>query len=386
MANDEDAPREYVEYFKQYNLMLGKRLGCGSSGNVYRATQPKLARELAIKFFDHPSRKSDAVGRKRFEREAKLLAKSQHPAIPFVLSCGNATLTGVSVPYIIMQFIDGHGLDEIISNGKQNPKTATSYVKQVLGALACVHQNSIVHRDVKPENILVSKAGHCYLIDFSIGVSLSPAPGLTRITDGKRTPATWLYAAPEQISGKDVDRRADLYSLGLVLFELLVGRRISRPELVEADLLQLSPFFRELLRKACHSEPTKRFQGANEFRVELERLEVAGVDRVEPGDALCLNVRCPTTRWGKGGWYEGPGIIRSTHKPFCGACGSRLAYPCERCGAEFKNSQYCADCGNQNYDFVWCDKCGTLLNRKDRYKNTAEEGCSNCPADDGIPF
>ncbi len=227
MANDAEAPREYIEYFKQHNLILGKRLGRGASGNVYLATQPKLARELAIKFFDHPSRKSDAVGRKRFEREAKLLAKSQHPSIPFVLSCGNATLVNVSIPYIIMQFIDGHGLDAVIGNGKQNPKTATSYVKQILGALACVHQNNIVHRDVKPENVLVSKTGHCYLIDFSIGVSLSPAPGLTRITGDKRTPGTWVYAAPEQISGREVDRRADLFCWGLFFLSCSLGAELA---------------------------------------------------------------------------------------------------------------------------------------------------------------
>jgi serine/threonine protein kinase len=385
MANDE-APREYVECFKQYKLVLGKRLGSGASGNVYRATQPKLARELAVKFFDHPSRRTDADGRKRFEREAKLLAKSQHPSIPFVLTYGTASLANIPTPYIIMQFIDGHGLDEIISKGKQSPKTAASYVKQILGALTCVHQNNIVHRDVKPENILVSKSGHCYLIDFSIGVSLIPAPGLTRVTGGKRIPATWLYAAPEQILGKEADHRSDLFSLGLVLFELLVGRRVSRPELIEADLTQLSPFFRELLRKACHPEPMERFQSANDFRVELERLEVAGVERVEPSDALCLNARCANTRWGKNGWYEGPGIIINTNKPFCGGCGHRLTYPCERCGAEFNNSQFCADCGNKNYDLASCEKCGTLLNKRDRYSNTAEEGCSNCRSDDSIPF
>jgi serine/threonine protein kinase len=381
-----EAPHEYVEFFKKYNLVLGKRIGSGASGNVYQATQPRLARELAIKLFDHPSRKSDAIGRKRFEREAKLLAKSQHPSIPFVLSCGNATLASTSIPYIVMQLVDGHDLGKIISNGKQQPKTVISHIKQILGALACVHQNSIIHRDIKPENILVSKAGHCYLIDFSIGVSLSHAPGLTRITGDSKTPGTWVYAAPEQVSGGEVDIRADLFSLGLVLFELLVGRRINRPELMETDLSQLSPFFRDLLRKACHSDPTKRFQSAIEFRTELEHLDVAGVERVEPGDALCLNVRCPTTRWGKRGWYEGPGIIRNTHKPFCGSCGNKLVYPCERCGAEFNNNQYCADCGNQNYDLARCNKCGTHMNMKDRDRNTSEDGCSNCPSDDDIPF
>jgi serine/threonine protein kinase len=386
MAKNQEAPLEYVEHFKQYNLVLGHRLGSGASGNVYRATQPRLARELAIKFFDHPGSRADDVSRKRFEREAKLLAKAQHPSIPFVLSSGNVPMKEASVPYIIMQFIDGNGLDAIIMKGGLKPQVIASYMKQILGALSCVHQNDIVHRDVKPENILVSSAGHCYLIDFSIGVSLTPAPGLTRVTGGKRTPGTWVYAAPEQIAGKEVDHRVDIFSLGLVLFEMLTGRRVVKPELEESDLSQLSPAFRELLRKACSLDPGKRFQSTNEFRAALERLELAGVERTEPRDAICVNFRCPDTRWGRSGWYEGPNVVAKTAKSFCRSCGSGLVYPCERCGVDFNGSQYCADCGNKHYEKPWCGKCGTLLTRKDRYKNTAEEGCSNCPTDDDIPF
>ncbi|MDC0712735.1 protein kinase [Stigmatella sp. ncwal1] len=396
MTSNDEAPEEYVEHFKRHNLSIGRRIGSGASGSVYRANQPKLGRDLAIKLFDHTSGKSDTLSRKRFEREARLLAKAQHPSIPFVLSCGDVPCSsGNSTPYIIMQLIEGNRLDAIIAKERSTPKTAIFYMKQILAALACAHQHNIIHRDVKPENILVSNAGsgHCYLIDFSVGVSLVSTPGLTRVTGDKRPPGTWLYAAPEQLEGKEVDQRADLFSAGLVLFELLTGRRITKPELSEVELSLLSPSLKPLLQKACHPNLPQRFQSANDFRAELERLEFAGIslefagiNRVTSRDALCLNFRCPGTRWGMKGWYEGPNIIIDTTKSFCKDCGNSLVYPCAHCGAPFSDSQYCPDCGHTHYEKPFCEKCFTILNKRDRYTNTVKNGCASCKADDDIPF
>jgi len=383
----DDAPREYIEYFKPLNLVLGARLGSGASGNVYRATQTRLGREVAIKFFDHPGVRDDNVSKKRFEREAKLLAKAQHPSIPFVLSFGTMPAgTGEAIPYIVMQFIDGYRMDSIIHKGQHSPSAAFSYAKQILSALSCVHQNNIVHRDVKPENVIVDRSGHCYLIDFSIGVSLSATPGFTRVTGDNKTPGTWFYAPPEQLAGREADHRSDIFSTGLVIFELLTGRRVARPELSESELSQIPPVPRELLRKACHPDPDSRFQSADDFRVELGRLEHAGIGRGEPRDALCLKLSCRGTQWDRNGYYSGPHIEEGTTKSFCQYSGSSLTFPCTKCGAPFNNSQYCADCGNKHYELPWCEKCGSLLRKQDRYKDTGTEGCSSCPSDDDIPF
>lgn len=381
------APHEYVTYFEERNIVLGTRLGSGASGNVYRATQTRLRRDIAIKFFDHPKSRSDAASRTRFEHEAKLLAIAQHPSIPFVLSAGSMPMNNeLPIPYIIMQFIDGGGLDTVIKKGPSTPQAAAAHMKQVLAALSCAHRHGIVHRDVKPENILLSTQGHCYLIDFSIGVSLKPVQGLTRITGDRRTPGTVEYSSPEQLAGGDVNERSDLFSAGLVLFELLAGRRVTKPELTDADLSQLPPAARDLLRRACHRSPDKRFQTANEFLGELMRLEMPGINRSEPRDALCLNIACPGTRWTKGGYYVGPFVLNGTTKNFCKRCSSSLAYPCENCGADFNHAQYCEDCGNQHYFAHVCEKCGNSITQRDASRNTAVDGCSRCPTDDDIPF
>ena len=238
IAPDALPPREYVEYFKSINLAMGPRLGVGGSGNVYRATQTRLGRDLAVKLFDHPRLRSDLNGRKRLAHEARMLAIAQHPAIPFVISSGEMPMPGEeTIPFIIMQLIEGVSLETVVQKGQSTPQVAASYMKQVLAALSCAHAHRLVHRDVKPANILLSKDGNCYLIDFSIGVSLAPVPGLTRITGEGRHPATWRYASPEQSEGREVDHRTDLYSAGLVLFELLAGRHVKTPEISAADLV-----------------------------------------------------------------------------------------------------------------------------------------------------
>ncbi len=379
-------PREYVEFFKSINLVLGPRLGVGGSGNVYRATQTRLGRDLAIKLFDHQRIRSDPNGRKRFEHEARMLAIVQHPSIPFVISSGEMPMRGEApIPYIIMQFIDGTSIEAVVGKGRSAPQLAASYMKQVLAALSCAHAHRLVHRDVKPANILLSKDGHCYLIDFSIGVSLASIPGLTRITGEGRSPATWRYASPEQLDEGDVDHRTDLYSAGLVLFELLAGRHVSMPELSAADMLQLPPVAKDLLRKACHPDPDQRFQTAKEFLGALNRLETPGINRSEPRDALCLNPGC--ANWNqRTGAYAGPLIIEATTKSYCKDCRSPLIYPCEQCGADFNNAQFCEDCGHQHHTIPKCIKCGNSLTMKDAHRDTASTGCSRCPSDDDIPF
>lgn len=383
----DDAPREYVDYFKSLNLLLGARLGSGASGNVYRASQARLGRDVAVKFFDHPGVGDDDVNRKRFEREAKLLAQVQHPSIPYVLSCGKMVLSSKNeVPYIVMQFIDGQRMDAVIHKGRVGVDVASSFGKQILGALSCVHRGKIVHRDVKPENIMLDRSGHCYLIDFSIGVSLSRSPGLTRVTGDGKTPGTWIYASPEQLAGREVDHRTDLFSLGLVLFELLTGRRVGRPGLSELDLAQVPPVMREVLRRACRMELGERFQSADEFRTELARFEQAGVEWGEPRDALCLSVLCPGTRWDRNGYYSGPHVVAGTEKAYCQHSGHPLVFPCVKCGVPYNGSQFCADCGSAHYEVPVCGRCGVVLRRQDRQTNTGVDGCAGCSSDDDIPF
>jgi eukaryotic-like serine/threonine-protein kinase len=214
---------EYKEAFQAKGFDLQRQIGSGLSGSVFKATQRSLGRHVAIKVFDNPLSETDTA--LPIQREARLLARIAHPSIPVVLTRGELTINGKNVPYTIMQFIDGIELREIIENERRIELTrAVGIASQVLAALGAAHTQQIVHRDVKPANIMVHRlTSDVHLIDFSIGFSLVPATGLTRVTEAKGQPGSYEYMAPEQKEGLEVDHRADIYSLGIVLFEMLIG-------------------------------------------------------------------------------------------------------------------------------------------------------------------
>src|SRR5262249_26241483 len=152
--------------------------------------------------FDHPLTTADAAQRKRFEREGGLLACVDHPSVPVVLTRGLIEAPTRNIPYIAMQFVDGSTLESILGAKRRlDLPEAARVLTHVLGGLGAAHRRKIVHRDVKPSNVLVQPDGHCYLIDFSIGVSLDAPPGLTRVTKEGGQPGTHIYMSPEQKAG-----------------------------------------------------------------------------------------------------------------------------------------------------------------------------------------
>ncbi|ATB32668.1 serine/threonine protein kinase [Melittangium boletus] len=388
-----EIPAGYVSHFEKRGFVLEGRLGSGASGNVFRATQRSLGRTVAIKICDHPHGRQNTGIRKRFEREAQILAKLTHPSIPYVITNGQLPTTqDASIPYTVLQFIDGSNLESLLkTQHRLKPRSAVQYMAQVLSALDCAHKQQIVHRDVKPSNILVLPSGHCYLIDFSIGVALEPSPGLTRITGDGRSPATADYASPEQIAGKKVDSRTDVYSAGVVLFEMLTGHFRVKPDLLDEQLRQVPAVLRTAIRRACHPKPGERFQSADEFRQTLLRFEANPVEQAQarPTTALCVNHLCPDAQWlyGERGtqYYKGPRIIEESVASYCSKCGKDLEYPCQKCGHPFEGDQFCAVCGNEMYSIPACGRCGALLARSEIGTDTEKNGCSQCD-DEGIPF
>lgn len=372
-------PKEYVEAFSK-SFLLEARVGSGLSGTVYRATQQALGRPVAIKVFDNPISEKNPALRKRFLREAQLLARVVHPSIPVVLTCGEAPISGRKVPYTVMQFIDGVSLFDIIEKERRlDLPRAVGVASQVLGALGAAHNKKIIHRDVKPANIMVLPAnGHVYLIDFSIGVSLDIAPGLTRVTDERGQPGTYEYMAPEQEKGREVDQRADIYSLGIVLFEMLTGHPRVNLNTLDADLNHIPSDARAIVRKACGASPDDRFENTEAFQRALMPFGTALRARDQPGIALCQNTKCPKAQWTQNGYYEGPRIMRDTKDNHCDACGSDLVYPCEKCGRPFAENRFCGNCGTKLYDVPECQQCGSWLTRKDMGTDSAASGCEKC--------
>jgi serine/threonine protein kinase len=392
-------PEGYVEPFESKGFTLLASIGSGLSGTVFRARQKSLERDVAIKVFDNPMSAPDSALRKRFVREGQLLARIAHPSIPVVLTRGSVVINSADIPYTALQLIDGTGLDKIIeAEGRLAAHKAVDIAAQILAALSAAHMVKIVHRDVKPSNVLVhGTSGHVWLIDFSIGVSLDAAPGLTRVTNDGGQPGTLDYMAPEQRGSGDVDHRADIYAAGVVLFEMLAGHARLRLDALESALVGVSVELRQIIQRACQPEREQRFDTAEAFGRALAALGPTLRNREQPATALCTNVKCPEAQWTQNGYYEGPRIVRDTTDNCCQACGTSLVYPCERCGRPFSDSRFCGDCGNQQYEVPECRQCGSWLTLVDMGADTAANGCGKCrwkkeqarrfEADDGnIPF
>lgn len=247
---------------KLYDLgfEINEELGRGAFGSVYVATQRKLDRRVAVKVINSLAARQPK-DRKRFQREALLLAKVAHPGIPYVLTKGLVEDT----PYFVMQYIEGQPLDRVIRETQRiDVPRAVAICRDVLSALSAAHDASVIHRDVKPDNILIG-ASRAYVIDFSLGFCQEYGPGLSRMTvdRGLGVPD---YASPEQKQdAKTVDHRTDLYSVGVVLFEMLVGH----PKIPKADfpsvLSQCPAGLVEVVAKACGMIPDDRYQTATEF-------------------------------------------------------------------------------------------------------------------------
>ncbi len=260
-------------------------LGAGGMGAVYVARHPTLPRDVALKVLD-PRFVSDAEHRGRFDREAEVLCRLDHPNIAGVRDRGHDG----DVVYLVMDLVPGRDLEEVIAQqGPFPPERAVTVVEGVAAALDHAHDAGLVHRDVKPANILLRDAGtpgeRAVLTDFGIVRDLVAA----RLTE-VGVPLTLAYAAPEQIEGATPDRRTDVHALGAVLFELLTGRRafgsdlevavvaavlsgpVPDPRTVRPDL---SPALAAVCVRAMAKNPADRFPTAGDLaaaaRAALDR-------------------------------------------------------------------------------------------------------------------
>src|ERR1700730_9353156 len=213
-------------------------IGAGGMGEVYRARDTKLDREVAIKVLP-PALAQDPERLARFEREAKVLASLNHPNI--------AQIYGIEDRALIMELVDGRTLQ-----GSLPLDTALNFARQIADALEAAHEKGIIHRDLKPANIMITPAGVVKVLDFGLTAVTQPSaaserdqatsPTLTmRATQAGMIMGTAAYMSPEQASGKPVDKRADIWAFGVVLFEMLTGQRLFEGETIShtlADVLK----------------------------------------------------------------------------------------------------------------------------------------------------
>ncbi len=277
-------------------------IGAGAMGVVYRARDTRLGREVAIKVLPAVfAQDPDRLG--RFEREARAVAAINHPNILAVHDIGStdvADAQGTSrVTYMVTELLDGETLRNWLAQGPLPLRKSVDVAMQVARGLAAAHDRGIVHRDLKPENIVLLRDGHVKILDFGLAKVAGSTEGDGRHSDSQTMAATDAgtilgtvgYMAPEQVRGAVADQRSDLFSLGVVLYELVTRRRAFEranaaetmaailrddPPELDASSSTLSPPVVRVLSHALEKDPGNRFQSARDFAFALQALAEPG--------------------------------------------------------------------------------------------------------------
>jgi serine/threonine-protein kinase len=265
---------------------VGDLIGVGGMADVYSGTDVRLGRRVAIKLLK-PELARDPAFRSRFRREAQDAAKMSHPTIVRIFDAGEETVsdpdgTESQVPFIIMEFVDGRVLKDLIAQGPLAPAEAARIIEQVLTALEYSHRAGVIHRDIKPGNIMVTSTGQVKVMDFGIARAISESSAT--IAETSTIVGTAQYFSPEQARGESVDPRTDLYSAGIVLFEMLAGRAPFVDENPVAVAYQhvnelasppsalnpaVSPMLDAVVLRSMSKDRFSRYQSASEFRHEV---------------------------------------------------------------------------------------------------------------------
>ncbi|MEM9409968.1 MAG: protein kinase [Planctomycetota bacterium] len=244
-------------------------IGQGGMGVVYRVRQVNLDRVVALKVFLY--RPDDPEFAARFQREARALAKLNHPNIVTVHDFGQRE----KVHYLIMEFVDGLNLRQLTESEELDPEVALKMVPQVCDALQYAHDNGVIHRDIKPENLLLDSAGNVKIADFGLA-KMTGHDHQGTLTHTRQVMGTLNYMAPEQRERPtEVDHRADIYSLGVVIYEMLTGELPIGRFLPPSEKSSLDARLDEAVLRALEKEPNRRYQQASEFKTGLTGTNLA---------------------------------------------------------------------------------------------------------------
>jgi serine/threonine-protein kinase len=291
---------------------VGELLGYGGMAEVHRGRDLRLGRDVAIKMLRTDLARDDTF-QMRFRREAQNAASLNHPAIVAVYDTGEETApTGETVPFIVMEFVNGRTLKEVLAaEGRLMPRRALEIVADVCAALEFSHRHNIIHRDIKPGNVMMTQTGQVKVMDFGIARAL--ASGATTMTQTSAVIGTAQYLSPEQARGEAVDARSDVYAAGCVLFELLCGhppfvgdspvsvayQHVREDPPAPSDINpDVTPPIDAIVLKALSKNPLNRYQSAAEMRADLLRAAAGRPVMATPvlRDAETVAMAQPPTR------------------------------------------------------------------------------------------
>ncbi len=279
---------EIARLFPQFEII--GLIGKGGMGAVYKARQPGLDRFVALKILP-PHAANDPGFVERFNREARALARLNHPNIVAVYDFGTVNPSGPAgtnlspigekpeastapiLNYLLMEFIDGPNLRELERSGRLAPEQALQIIPQICEALQFAHNEGVVHRDIKPENILLDKKGWIKITDFGIAKIIGTTPEKAALTGGRDVVGTPHYMAPEQLERPNtVDHRADIFSLGVVFYELLTGELPIGKFAPPSGKAQVDVRLDDVVLRALEKEPERRYQHVSEVKTDVEKI------------------------------------------------------------------------------------------------------------------
>jgi serine/threonine protein kinase len=357
-GNNDDLNSLVGKSLGQFRIV--ERIGAGGMAMVFKAYQSTLDRYVAIKVLPAYHAR-DPVFVKRFEQEARTVAKLAHPNIVQIHDFGSEG----GITYIVMEYVDGGTLKDRIKQAL--PVTeAADFIIQAAEGLECAHRNGLVHRDVKPANMLLRKDGHLLLSDFGIAKILEETTNLTRVGAGIGTPQ---YMSPEQCMGQAVDRRSDIYSLGIVFFHCLTGRvPFQADSPITVTVKQVSePLPVDHLAATGVPAPIIQIVQQMTAKAPADRYQSAGAAIDALGSALASsNLMAPRSWRGAAlpaqsslDQARHSGQLTPTSYPQPNQSGSGSTITCFRCGASNPST------------WLYCSRCGDDLSNKrasaDRY-------------------
>jgi eukaryotic-like serine/threonine-protein kinase len=282
-------------------------VGAGGMGEVYRARDVRLGREVAVKVLPE-SFARDQERLRRFEQEARTVASLNHPNILALHDIGSHD----GSPYLVSELLDGESLRQRLTEGALPGRKALDYGQQIANGLAAAHEKGVVHRDLKPDNIFITRDGRVKILDFGLAKLRGAQPGVVEAptVTGDTSPGVVMgtvgYMSPEQVRGQTTDHRSDIFSFGAVLYEMLSGKRAFRGEtsvetmnaILKEEPLELTgsglsaaPGLERIVRRCLEKRPEERFQSARDLAFAIEAVSgtsSASAVQTAPAGALAI--------------------------------------------------------------------------------------------------